>query len=247
MVSKTGVSLKNYSNGDTYTTRGLYIHAVDEYEKILLENPNDKETMIKLARLYLWVSGVKDVTKSQELLTKLKSKGSSDFLRLQAEIDYQNEKFEQVKKVLKETAENKTLDPAGYQILAQTYLHNFEYEECIKYFSRAYYLSGEKLMDYSPITAHCLALDFDGAYITAKEMIYDGRRFFDSLDMIRSKDYPPKVLEEFRNMLTPLTKLPDESNESEFDKAYKDFSKLYPQHGELSELAFKLAFRRFQK
>ncbi|MGI5857811.1 MAG: tetratricopeptide repeat protein [Tepidanaerobacteraceae bacterium] len=241
-----GISLEKQNEGDSYVTQGLYVHAAEEYERLLQKDPRDSNTMDKLIRLYLWAPGARDIMKAQEVMTKLKAIANSNIYRLQAEIDYQINEFERARQVLEGTLERNTLDPARYHILAQIYLHNREYEKSIKYFNQAYNLSGEKFKDYSPITAYCLISDFDEAYMAAKEIIYDGQRFFELLDVIQAKSYPPEVMKGFEKMLLLLTQKPDEIFETEFDKMYKDFKKLYPEHGELSEIAFKLAFRRFQ-
>ena len=143
--------------------------------------------MDKLIRLYLWAPGARDIMKAQEVMTKLKAIANSNIYRLQAEIDYQINEFERARQVLEGTLERNTLDPARYHILAQIYLHNREYEKSIKYFNQAYNLSGEKFKDYSPITAYCLISDFDEAYMAAKEIIYDGQRFFELLDVIQAR------------------------------------------------------------
>lgn len=244
--SAPGISLKESSIGDTYAAEGLYVHAAEEYENTLQENPTDTETMDKLIRLYLWAPGVKDIMKAQEVMTKLKPNENPKAFQIQAEIDYRMNRFEQVRRVLEGALKENGLDAAGYHILAQISLANHEYEKCIKYLEQVYYLAGEKLKDYSLITAYCLVSDFDGAYTAAQDTIYDGQRFFDLLGVIRTEDYRPEVMQEFKKMLLPLTRKPDKTVAMEFDEAYKDFKKLYPEHDELFEIAFKLAFRRFQ-
>jgi len=233
------------SEGDTFAAKGLFLHAAEKYEQELGKDPGNKEILEKLTRLYLWAPGVKDPGKAAGLLDKWGKSDDLGYRRLSAELLFQQGNAKEAQSLFEAMKEKGEMDPSAYHILAEIYLRHGDYDSSTDSYKKVFEMTGQKLTDYSPITAACLKGDFDRAYILANGILFDGQRFFDVLEKARSESYPPDVMSEFEIMLAHLTAEPSKDAETAFEMAYKNFTKTYPQHQELSDLAFKLAFNRF--
>ncbi|AYO31229.1 hypothetical protein D2962_12025 [Biomaibacter acetigenes] len=240
------VFCKNMDEGDTFVMKGLFLHAAERYEQEIAKRPDNKETLEKMARLYLWAPGVKDTGKAAEFLKMLRKRDDLRYKRLSAELLFQQGNVKGAEGLFEALMERGELDPAGYHILAGIYLQAGDYDGSIDSYRKVFEMSKEKLMDYSPITAACMKGDFEQAYALADEIVFDGQRFFDVLTKARSKKYSPDVMADFKKMLAYLIVPPSRDAEAAFEIAYKDFTKKYPRYQELSDTAFKLGFNRFK-